>query len=256
ALTFTASVSSPSGTPTGTVTFNDGAAVLETASLSNGKAAFVTSTLSVGTHSMTAVYTGNSAFATSTSPTLAQVVKDAPPPPPVIHTLSGSGWHLISSPYIISQTFASLPATAFAYNASTQSYIVTPAPPADTFHFGQGYWVYLRTTSLDIPGPGSPADTTQPFPVTLGQGWNLVGNPFIYPVTLSTITVKDRTGAMAPYTTALANHLVSNLFVYNSATQSYQLLGSATNILNPWDGAWIYSQQAGTTLVFNLPLPR
>src|SRR5205085_215491 len=59
-LTFTATVgaNSPgSGTPTGTVTFEDGPATLGTAALDAGDhATFSTSTLSAGTHSITAVY--------------------------------------------------------------------------------------------------------------------------------------------------------------------------------------------------------
>ena len=65
------------GAPTGTVTFQDGAATLGTAPLSGGQAALTTSGLAVGTHSITAVYAGTHDFATSTSPTLAQTVNPA-----------------------------------------------------------------------------------------------------------------------------------------------------------------------------------
>src|SRR5271157_5729735 len=78
--TATVSVSSPgAGTPTGTVTFKDGATVLGTGTLSGGKAALtVPSTsltaLSVGTHSITASYGGDTNDAGSTSNTVSQVV--------------------------------------------------------------------------------------------------------------------------------------------------------------------------------------
>jgi hypothetical protein len=80
AVTFTATVKAAapgSGTPSGTVTFKDGATVLGTASLAGGKASFVTSTLAVGTHSITAVYGGNADFKTSASPVLSMVVKSS-----------------------------------------------------------------------------------------------------------------------------------------------------------------------------------
>jgi hypothetical protein len=67
-------VTSTGGTPTGTVTFKDGAATLGTGTLSSGEATFKTSTLSVATHSITALYAGSSSFAGSTSPILSQVV--------------------------------------------------------------------------------------------------------------------------------------------------------------------------------------
>ena len=79
AVTFTATVTGSSGTPTGTVTFKDGAATIAGASLNgSGVAAFATSVLTAGTHSITAVYGGDSTYLTSTSAPVSQVVKQAP----------------------------------------------------------------------------------------------------------------------------------------------------------------------------------
>ncbi|MBZ5537598.1 MAG: Ig-like domain repeat protein [Acidobacteriia bacterium] len=75
AVTFTATVSviAPStGTPTGSVTFNDGSTALGTTALSSGTATFTTSTLTAGTHSITAVYSGDINFSGSTSAALTQ----------------------------------------------------------------------------------------------------------------------------------------------------------------------------------------
>ena len=78
-VTFTAAVSPTAGTdvPTGTVTFKDGASTLGTATLSSEQATCVTSSLSVGSHSITAVYGGDANFAGSTSAALTQTVKPA-----------------------------------------------------------------------------------------------------------------------------------------------------------------------------------
>src|SRR5207244_13360504 len=78
AVTFTASVTSPvTGTPTGTVTFQDGASALGTGTLSGGTATFTTSALTAGTHSITAIYGGDANFTGSTSPILTQTVNKA-----------------------------------------------------------------------------------------------------------------------------------------------------------------------------------
>jgi hypothetical protein len=69
-LTFTATVSPASGTatPTGTVTFADGTTTLGTGTLgSGGEATYTTSSLAVGSHSITAAYGGATAFSPSTS---------------------------------------------------------------------------------------------------------------------------------------------------------------------------------------------
>ena len=76
-VTFTATVTSSGGTPTGTVTFKDGSSTLGTGSLSGGKATFTTATLAAGSHSITAVYGGSLDFAGSASSVLSQTVNQA-----------------------------------------------------------------------------------------------------------------------------------------------------------------------------------
>jgi len=75
-FTATLSVTSPGGgTPTGTVTFKDGSTDLcLSAGVVNGSAACGTSGLSAGTHSITAIYSGENRFNGSTSPAVSQVV--------------------------------------------------------------------------------------------------------------------------------------------------------------------------------------
>ncbi|MGO9228193.1 MAG: Ig-like domain repeat protein [Bryobacteraceae bacterium] len=73
-VTFTASVTSSGGTPTGTVTFLDGTTTLATVNLGSGVATYTTSALSVGNHSITASYSGSGTYAASTSTILTQSV--------------------------------------------------------------------------------------------------------------------------------------------------------------------------------------
>ena len=74
-VTLTASISA-SGTPTGSVSFYDGTTLLGTVTLSSGQAAYTTSSLAVGTHSITAVYSGDSTFQAATSPAVSELVQD------------------------------------------------------------------------------------------------------------------------------------------------------------------------------------
>jgi hypothetical protein len=79
AVTFTATVSSQSSTLTGTVQFLDGTTVLcggpQLLNSNSRTAQCETSSLALGSHSITAVYSGDDLNATSTSPVLTQVVK-------------------------------------------------------------------------------------------------------------------------------------------------------------------------------------
>ena len=70
-VTLVSTVSAAAGTPTGTVTFDDGSTVLGTEPVNaSGVATFTTSALTLGDHSITSSYGGSPAFASSTSPAL------------------------------------------------------------------------------------------------------------------------------------------------------------------------------------------
>ena len=72
---FTATVTSGSGTPTGSVEFFDGSTSLGTSNLSSGSATLTTSALSAGSHEITATYLGAPSFDAGTSPALSQTVE-------------------------------------------------------------------------------------------------------------------------------------------------------------------------------------
>lgn len=96
AVTFTATVTGIS--PTGTVQFRDGAANLGApVALAGGTAALSTSSLTAGTHVITAAYGGDADDAPSTSPALTQVVTAATPVAEAIPTLSVWALALLSA---------------------------------------------------------------------------------------------------------------------------------------------------------------
>ena len=77
-VNITATVKSKTtGTPTGTVTFQDGTTTLGSATLSGGSATLAIATLSGGAHSITAVYSGDANFVASASPVFVQTISPA-----------------------------------------------------------------------------------------------------------------------------------------------------------------------------------
>jgi hypothetical protein len=83
-VTFTAKVtpappSTGGPTPTGSITFMDGTTFLGTGTLSGGVATFSTSTLTTGTHSVTAIYINDGNYSSSTSPAVVVTVTQASP---------------------------------------------------------------------------------------------------------------------------------------------------------------------------------
>jgi len=77
-MTGTINVVAPSVIPTGDVTFKDGSTTLAIVNLSGNTATYITSSLNVSSHLITAVYNGDANFAASTSNIVTQVV-NAPP---------------------------------------------------------------------------------------------------------------------------------------------------------------------------------
>jgi len=78
-LSVAVQVNSPgTGTPTGTVSFFDSGTPIGTATLDGGIATFLTSSLSVGSHDITASYEGDGTFGASTSATLTEVITAVP----------------------------------------------------------------------------------------------------------------------------------------------------------------------------------
>jgi hypothetical protein len=73
-VTFTGTVETGGGTATGTVTFKDGTTTLGTMPVSVNKAIFTTASLTLGIHSIVAVYAGDAIYAASTSAVLRQSV--------------------------------------------------------------------------------------------------------------------------------------------------------------------------------------
>jgi FtsP/CotA-like multicopper oxidase with cupredoxin domain len=93
-VTLTATVTPLSSTtiPTGTVTFRDGATTLGTATLNgSGVAALATTALPTGTDSVTAVYSGDSNFTTSTSSALTMNVALTPTITSISHNYGAIG---------------------------------------------------------------------------------------------------------------------------------------------------------------------
>jgi hypothetical protein len=141
-LTFTATVTPASGTaiPTGTITFSDGATSLGTGTLdATGKATLTTSTLALGSHSITAAYGG------ATTPTAFS------------NSTSSAASVSITSPPIVTTTTA-LTASATAASSGTNlifTAVITPASgtaiPTGTVTFSDGSTT-LGTGTLDATG--------------------------------------------------------------------------------------------------------
>jgi len=132
----TDTVAASTGTPTGTVTFYDGTTSLGTASLSSGIATYTTSSLAVGSHPITAVYTVNYPYLSSTSNQVDEIVYST-------------------------FTLTAKPATATIYTGEAVNSTITVVP-------GTGFTLDVALTCSGLPDNST--CTFTPSTVTGGSG--------------------------------------------------------------------------------------
>ena len=145
-VTFTATITpaaGSTGTPSGTVTFLDGATTLGTGTLASGVASYSTSALVVGAHSITAVYGGDTNFSGSTSSAVAVTVNVLP---------------VATSTALTASATSAVSGTSITFTA-----VVSPASgtttPTGTVTFADA-GASIGTGSLDPTGKATFATTT------------------------------------------------------------------------------------------------
>lgn len=146
-VTFTATVAGASGTPSGTVTFQDGATVLGTGDLTAGQATLTTNNLSVtgSPHAITAAYSGDASFMPSTSAALSQVIITCSHTNAVLaitNNLNGMfKLTLVGTPgayyYVVTQTNAMQPMANWAVVAGSTNLVTAPS----------GVWYFTATNA-------------------------------------------------------------------------------------------------------------
>jgi MBG domain/Bacterial Ig-like domain (group 3) len=149
AVTFTATISSTSGQPTGTVNFLDGTTVLGEGTLSGGVATLTTSSLAAGTHSITASYSGDSNFAAVASGALAQTVLDFTLNPVSANGASGSS-QTVNSGAAANYTLTIAPTTGTDL-ATPTILTVSGMPTGATAIITSSSWTQLTSTSWSFP---------------------------------------------------------------------------------------------------------
>ena len=196
---FTATVTSSTGTPTGTVTFHDGATVLSIATLNaQGVATFSLSTLTTGTHTLTASYDGDANYATNTSAPWTETVNLAQP----VLTLSGPVNPVDAGTVVtVTGTFTSpgIPATGSLALRDGTTTIATQAVSGTFSFISSSLAVGAHTLSVFYSGDSNNASASSPSitvniqqaPTATALGSSANPGTFGQPVTLSVSVVSD-----------------------------------------------------------------
>jgi hypothetical protein len=183
------------------------------------------------------------------APAYSITVVNIPPLPP-LHTFP-SGLQMIAAPASYTgdawSQFINPSSNQIAiWQPGSNSYAVAPTFPADTLRAGSGYWVRFgaSTTLFDT---GQHSDPTKPVFITLGAGWNMVGDPFSTTVSISSLEVAVQGGAPVPFLTAAGSGLVgATLFTYPAGSTAYVQEHSS---LSPYAGYWLWSKLPSVLIV-------
>jgi hypothetical protein len=171
AVIFTATVGATAGTSAGTVTFLDGATPLGTGTLgASGLATLTTSSLSKGSHSISATYSGDTSYAASSSSAVTLSVLD----------------------YTLSSTSSAQSATA----GGTVTYALQLAPSA-----GSVLPVSVTVTLSGLPDGATASTTSSSWTKLSATSWSLPANTAIGDLSLTLqlpATMASRDGQSLP----------------------------------------------------------
>ncbi len=271
-VTLTATVTPAAAT--GTVTFADGAVQLGQVAISGGKAAFTLSSPTAGIHSLTATYSGDANYSTSTSPPVSEVVAlptinllvdNNQPPTPLVQptpTLSLTQMYPVALSGTVTLSFqpaasvAGLPGAYtngdVAFASGGTSAPVTIPPNSMTVPLPKIQVGTVAGTITATLGPLTPAGSTQalPFagsgsapsiPITLSPA-----KPLILSVKISSITSSGFQVVVNADSTTRDLSLAELVFTSASGTQltgTTSFTGTSGISLSTAAPAWFSSTQ-------------
>ena len=178
--TLTATISFTASVPTGSVNFLDGTTLLSTVPLTNGVAVLSTAALSIGSHSITAVYSGDTNFVSVISAAQSITVQDFNL---TISISSGSGSASVTS------------VTALPGSAAVYTFTLSPVGSA----------TFPATVTLSASGlPAGATATFSPATLAAGTGSTNVTMTIQLPATTSKLQPANHFGrGLGPFTLAL-----------------------------------------------------
>ncbi len=136
--------------------------------------------------------------------------------------------------------------SAIYYDAVSKRYL-----PVRQVKPGQAFWMYVdgisagKTQSFiiapDAAIVGEVSGKQQnEYYVSIRPGWNMIGNPFVYPVYWGQVLVHNpaKNTTVSLDQAAKNNWISKTLFSWNPNKQNYDVLKSSDALLLPWNGYW------------------
>lgn len=167
------------------------------------------------------------------------------------------GWQMISVPF---QSNNPDPGYAlglsgnysmYRYNTHSKQYETATALVS-----GEAYWLYMGNPagqrSASMPAGSASAlswTDNQGQQISLQSGWNLIGNPFVYSVTLGELRFYYRNYGTLTYDEAVDRGLLySTLYWWDPIFRRYNWSSDRNVELKPWQGYWVKALASGLSV--------
>jgi subtilase family serine protease len=125
------------------------------------------------------------------------------------------------------------------------AYVFYPTAPADTLRLGHGYWIKFPTAAY-LHKVGTPIPMTQAtYSISLPLGWNQIADPFTTSISITALTSSTATGALVALNAA-GSLILPTIYRYDTTINAYVTLDAAAGTLDPYNGYWIFANQAAT----------
>jgi hypothetical protein len=151
------------------------------------------------------------------------------------------GWSMLTIPYnfqagtALTTVLAGVTADALRYwDARAGRYLRPTDPGFPNPAPGIGYWVFRSGGAPSIVGSGVPILPTRAVEIPIRRGWNLLGNPFQYPINW-----------------VLANLIVKNADPSSPGNGQQATLSAAVGLGWTLDFAWSGADGRGRTLIYD-----
>src|SRR5262249_2105024 len=119
--------------------------------------------------------------------------------------------------------------------------------PADTFHLGRGYFLMESNpnVTLSLTIKGTPQDPAKVLPIPLHVGWNMIGDPFTFPLNFQDLKVQDGSLIVAVGTAQSGSNpsLGGALWTYQNGVYQFAYT------VDPWRGYWLRAYRPVTLLM-------
>lgn len=182
-----------------------------------------------------------------------------------------SGYQLMSVPFTFNNMTVehAMGLNAGSFGAKYYDPVTNRYLPVTQLQSGQAFWMYISSvprgkvlpfqlaTDAAIIGEDAGKQLREQY-IQLKRGWNLVGNPFVYPVYWGQVLFANTSDPVL--TTVTLDQAVTNgwlsktVYSWIPDSGTYEHFSDNDRLLLPWRGYWVYARSA-VTMVLRPPVP-